>query len=535
MPTNALLYHRRPQPKDAPEVRAEALYEEAGRLRQSGKLDDAIAAYDQALKLRPAFPEALRAGGCVLRDLGYIDGALAFFAEALRHRPTYLDAVLDRGNLLCQLLRLEEAFATFDTALATLPDCPALLINKGIVLHELGRLPEAHDVLVAAVAKDPTSAKAHLNHGNVLARQFRHADALPAFERALSLQPDYSAAHTGRGLALKMLGRFGEAAPAFEAALALEPDNPFALKNRGELRLLLGDRERGLRDYEARLRTYAQDWPRFRQPPSLWSGHALAGQRVLAIADDGSGDVIQFARYVPRLVAAGAAVTVICRPRLQRLLRSVTRGTSVVTGVDETAIFDLLIPFSSLPFVFAAEADAFAAKPYLAAEADAVAAWALRLGARGFKIGLCWRGSQDWRADPNRSLRLSCFDPLAAVPGVRLISLQVDEGDESATVPWLERLEALDAGADAFIDTAAVMANLDLVVTCDTSIAHLAGALGRPTAVLLRTVPEWRWMLGRADSPWYPTMQIFRQSQPGAWQAPVEQLVAAVRKRLPAA
>ena len=507
-------------------------YEKGNLHLRLGRTDEAIAAYDEALRLRPAFPEALRAGGTVLRDRGVTEAALAFFTEAIRLRPGYVDAVLDRANFLHALGRLEEAVATLEAGLAVVPRHAGLLSNKGAALHSLGRLPDALAALEAALAADPTLPQAHLNCAGALMRLFRHADALPILDRAIALRPDYAAAHANRGLALKMLGRFAEAAAALDRALALEPTNAYALTNRGELRLLLGDYERGLPDYQARLETEWHNTPLLRRAVPFWSGQALAGLRVGAVADAGNGDVIHFVRYIPMLVAAGARVTVLCRPRLQRLLSAATGGSRVVGEVGDDEPFDCMIPFSNLPFVFSTTlATVPCSTPYLAAEPERVAAWRARLGTRGCKIGLCWRGNQDWRADPHRSIPLGAFAPLAGLPGVRLISLHVgDEGAATPAVP-LEHLDGIDDGPDGFIDTAAIMANLDLIVTIDTSIAHLAGALARPVHVLLRHVPEWRWLLGRADTPWYPTMRLFRQEEAGDWSAPMRRLAEAVRVR----
>ena len=534
MPAHALLDDRKSRPTADPALRAAteaaALYREGGRLRASGQHDAAIAAYDGALQLRPAFPEALRAAADILRELGNIDGALNFLAEAIRLRPGYVDAVLDRGNLLVAHMRFEEAIATFDAALAGVPPHADLLTNQGVALHGLGRLAEARACLERAIAADPQLPQAHLNHGNVLARLGRHGDALIAFDRTIALRPAYPAAHANRGLALTWLARFDDAADAFETALRLEPANAYARTNRARLRLLQGDFVSGLPDYEWRLKTEWQDVPLLDDVPR-WSGQALTGLRVAAHADGGSGDVIHFARYMPRLVADAAEVTVVCRPRLQRLLRPVMDGARVVADLGEDAAFDIQIPFSSFPFAFDMSPRTVECEvPYLVAEADRVAAWAPRLGGRDFKVGVCWRGNQDWRADPHRSVPLDALAPLAALAGVRLISLQ---GSEHEAPDWpLERLPDLDAGPDGFLDTAAVMTQLDLIVTCDTSIAHLAGALGCPTCLMLQPVPEWRWMLERADSPWYPAMRLFRQRRTDDWGDVVEQVAAAIRERM---
>ncbi len=506
-------------------------YEKGNAHLRRGETEDAIDAYDRALKLRPAFPEALRAGGAILRDGGTNDAALNFFGEAIRLRPAYLDAVLDKGNLLHALGRSDEAVATFDAALVACPNQAGLLTNKGAILHSLGHLDQARAALEAALDADPALPNAHVNYAGYLMRVFRHAEALPVLDRALALKPDYPSAHANRGLTLKMLGRFEEAAEALDRALALEPANDYALTNRGELRLLLGDQARGWIDYQSRFVTQWHNWPLLKSPVPLWAGEPLDGLRVLAITDAGNGDIIHFARYVPMLVAAGARVTVVCRPRLQRLLAPLLAGTHVVTNVGDDERYDCLVPFSNLPFVCALPVATMpGAAPYLAAEPKRVETWRARLGSRGFKIGLCWRGSQDWRADPYRSIPIEAFAPLAALPGIRLISLQM-EAEADSPFP-IERLTDVDVGPDSFVDTAAIMANLDLVVTIDTSIAHLAGSLARPTAVLLRKVPEWRWLMGRDDTPWYPTAHLYRQETAAAWDAPIARLVSNVASRL---
>ena len=522
-------------PPVVPPDLAALAYEEGNRLMAAGCPNEAIAAYDTALRVRPAFPEALRAGGVVLRDHGHHDNALRFFAEALRLHPSYLDARLDLGNLLYALGRHDEALATFESGLAILPGHAGLLANLGAILHSLGRLSEACVALEAAIAGDPSLPQAYLNYAGVLMRMFRHAEALPVLDRAIALRPVYAAAHANRGLSLKMLARFEEAAESLDRAVAQEPTNAYALTNRGELRLLLGDYERGLADYQARLETEWQNTPLLPRPVPFWSGEDLSGLRIVAVADAGSGDVIHFARYVPMLLAGKADVTVVCRPRLQRLLGAATAGARVVDAVDDSDTFDCLVPFSNLPYVCSTTlATMPGATPYLGVDATRIAAWAARIGTRGFRIGLTWRGNQDWRADPHRSIPLGAFAALAAIPGVRLISLQADDGGEHHPDVPLERFEDVDAGADGFLDTAAIMHSLDLVVSIDTSLAHLAGALACPVYVLLRHVPEWRWLLDREDTPWYPTMRLFRQKKANDWTAPVDRLVARVRTRVAA-
>ena len=509
-----------------------AFYHHGNALAAMGRRDDAIAAYDRALRLRPAYPEALRAGGGILRDTGNIEGALRFYRQAVTLRPGYLEAILDLADLLEREKRMAEALSTLDAGLERFPGHAQLLNNRGIVLQHMGRLDDARASLEAALAADPTLAAAHLNQGQVAVRQGRFADALQAIDQALALRPDHAESHCARGVALTMLARFPEARAAIDTALALDPSSAYARTNRGKLALLLGDFASGWPDYDFRYLTRDHDRPVLASPVPEWAGQPDPG-RVVVFADQASGDVIHFARYIPVLRDAGAAVTLVCRPRLQRLLRAVTPGVRVIGAMPAAEAFDYQVPLSNMPHACRTVEATIPRAPYLRPEPDLVRHWAERLGARGFRIGLCWRGNQNWQADPKRSVPLAELRPLADVPGVRLISLQTSDnlGPDLASLQAL-RIETfdpdLDSGPDGFVETAAVMENLDLVVTCDTSIAHLAGALGRPTFFLLQRGPEWRFMMEREDSPWYPTMRLFRQVEQDDWATPIARLVEVV-------
>ena len=511
-----------------------AHYHHGNVLVAMGRRDAAVAAYDRALRLRPAYPEALRAGGAILRDTGHPERALRFFDEALRLRPNYFDAILDRANLLERENRQAEALATLEAGLLHFPDNAQLLNNRGIVLMHLGRLVESLESLEAALAADASLAQAHLNKGQVEVRQGRFEEALASFEAAVSLRAGYPEALCARGVALKLLGRFAEARAAFETALHHDPGSAYARTNQGELNLLLGDFEAGWPDYDFRFLTRDHERPVLGWPVPEWRGETHPG-RVVVFADQAAGDVIHFARYLPVLRAAGADVIFVCRTRMQRLLRKASEGMRVVAELTARETFDFQIPLSNMPLACRTTQATIPATPYIAAEPDLAAALREQLGARGFRIGLCWRGNQNWRADPKRSVPLGLLRPLSEVPGVRIISLQMADnlGPDlnSFAAMRIETLAPeLDLGPDAFVETAALMANLDLVVSCDTSIAHLAGALGRPTFVLLQAIPEWRFMLEREDSPWYPSMRLFRQSRQDAWGEPIARLTEAVAR-----
>ena len=496
---------------------------------------DALVAYDAALKRQPVYPEGWRAAATTLRALGDTATALVFIDQALALQPTYRDAILDRANLLYSLDRLDEALATYDAALAHMPGEALLWNNRAIVLHDLGRMEEARSSAESAIRLDPLLAQGHLNLANVLFRLGAYQACVESCDRALALRENYAEAHCCRGLAQKMLSRFADALASFETALVHQPDFIYARANRGELKLLLGQFEKGWPDYEYRFFTERQNKPALTRPVPEWRGIHNPGDRIVVFADQGNGDAIQFARFLPRLVARRALVTFICPARLHRVLQSVTNGIQVRASVGERDDFDYQIALSSLPGAFRTNLATFdTAAPYLAADPLRVQSWAARLGDEGVKVGLCWRGNQNWQCDPQRSLPLDALKPLGRIPGLRLVSLQLPTNSEKLDgLPNLEDLGPdLDAGADAFLDTAAVMMNLDLVITCDTAVAHLAGALGRPVWLLLQSVPEWRWMLGRDTSPWYPSMRLFRQTRLGDWSGPVDAIAAELWGRL---
>jgi hypothetical protein len=271
-------------------------------------------------------------------------------------------------------------------------------------------------------------------------------------------------------------------------------------------------------------------------PAPEWRGEALAGRSIVIYSEQGLGDTIQFARFLPVIAAAGARVIFLCHPNLLRLFRGLSEEIERIASCDPARPFDYQCALMSLPLHLGVELRNLPAKtPYLAAEPDRVAAWRSRIGAHGFKIGIAWQGNPKGKIDRGRSVPLAQFAPLASVPGMRLISLQKRHGlDQLTRLPDTMRVEdlgAFDDGEDAFIDTAAIMENLDLIVTSDTATAHLAGALGRPVWVVLQYVPDWRWMLDRPDSPWYPAMRLYRQRIRGRWEEPFGEMAEALRER----
>ncbi|HMK84627.1 MAG TPA: glycosyltransferase family 9 protein, partial [Steroidobacteraceae bacterium] len=346
--------------------------------------------------------------------------------------------------------------------------------------------------------------------------------------------------HTNIGIILKRLGRHREAAASFGRALAYKPEDPSARFALAFLYLALGEFALGWPLYEARFDVPALGNPARRFNVPRWNGtRLLAGKTLLVHAEQGLGDVIQFCRYLPLLAAQGASVVFEVMPSLKALLRTLPAAIRLVGRGEPLPPVDYYCPLLSLPLAFNTRLDTIPAQvPYLTAEPRRSAHWMQRLGAlAGLRVGVAWQGNLAvekliWAR--GRSIPLTALEPLAQLPDVRIVSLQKGPGlEQLRDVPFAERIidlsADLDRGPDAFLDTAAVMAGLDLVISSDTSIAHLAGALGRPVWTVLAASPEWRWGLERSDSPWYPTMRLFRQTTDGDWNAVVAAIVEALQ------
>ena len=526
-------------PAPAPQVEEsglESLYARGVALWNGGRRPEAIAALDAALRRNPDFPEALCMGGYILADSGKREAAFEFYRRALGFKVDLPIAWSNLGKLLFEDGRYAEALDSIDAALGLTPKDADLWNSRSGALRKLGRLEESAAAACDALRLKPRFAEAALNLGTALLKLGRCDEALAAYEAAGDAQPGYGAAFNGKALALRALGRIVEARAAFEAAEAL--GNREAISGRGCLDLMLGDFERGWEGYEARWVDGKSLADALGARFPIWRGPGRAGERVLVMNDHGFGDTIQFCRYLPLMAAAGANPTFLCPPRLHRLLSSLT-GIRLIDQRPPDERFDAQIAVSSLPHAFATRVDSVpTSAPYLAAEPERVRKWATRIGVEGFRIGVVWQGNPNPEADMARSVPLAAFAPLAAIPGVRLISLQVGYGVEQlADLPPGFPVETLgddfDSGPDGFVDAAAAMTALDLVVTCDTSVAHLAGALARPTWVALKQDAEWRWLRDRDDSPWYPTMRLFRQTQRGVWSDVFAAMAAELEELFP--
>ncbi len=416
---------------------------------------------------------------------------------------------------------LSSAEAIARAGIAAAPSDPAwMAFTLAWVLQLSDRHDEAEAEYRRAITLDPAYASAHHNLGNTLRSLNRPDEAIAAYRRVLKLEPDHAQVHSGLARAWIDKGALDQAIAEFDQHLAKAPDDPDAHVVLSLAHLQAGDFEAGLPHYEYRAATT----PEAISTDRRWDGGDLDGRSILLWAEQRLGDTIHFVRYAAQVAAKGGRVLLQVQPGLGALCRTAPGVDRVVTFGKSPPAHDRHARLLSLPLLAGTTLDNITNRvPYLSAEPDRVAAWRDRLaGPPGLKVGLAWQGKPGTDLDVGRSIPLSALLPLARVPGVRLISLQKHHGREQlAGLPKDLALEdytdEMDEGPDAFLDTAAVMENLDLVITSDTAIPHLAGALRRPVWLLLKRLPEWRWLLRRQDSPWYPTLRLFRQIREGDW------------------
>jgi tetratricopeptide (TPR) repeat protein len=510
----------------------QALYEQAVGLHQRGNLVDAEQLYLQVMQSAPDSFGARHMLGVLRAQQGRSDEALALIGAALVLRPDAPDALLNYANILKAAGRLDEALHSYQRALKARPDYPAA--RKGLdetttllaeVLNRRGNehLASGHrtaalDSYDRALLLAPHYVDACNNRAVTLWNIGRFEEALAGFDSALSRRPDYVEAHFNRGNVLRDMLRLDEAMASFDRATAIDPYFAPAHRNKGFCALLRGDFEHGLPLYEWRKKISPPIEARSYTQP-LWTGaEDVRGKTVFAYIEQGLGDTIQFWRFVAPLQARGARVIVSVQKDLMALLANASPKADLVDSQTVPPDFDYHIPLMSLPLALGLQPGAIPADtPYLFAEPARTAKWAAAMGKKGFKIGISWQGARG--GVTTRAMPLSCFTGLFRLPGVRIVSLQKGFGSEQvATQHAVEMLGAdFDAGPDAFLDTAAAMQSLDLVITLDSALAHLAGAMGCPVWVALKQVPDWRWFLGRDDSPWYPGMRLFRQTADGDW------------------
>ncbi|HEX3502800.1 MAG TPA: tetratricopeptide repeat protein [Xanthobacteraceae bacterium] len=515
----------------------EALANRGVALLALERFEEALAGCDRALALQPDFAEALCNRGLAQYRLTRFAEALASHERALALRPDYAEAHYNRANALLALERLEEALAAYDHVLTLRANYPEALLNRGSVLEKLKRFEDALASYDRAIALRPNYAEVHANRGIVLEKIDRFEESLASYGRALALQPDNAGAHYRQGVALEKVKRFAEALAHYGRAITLRPDYADAHHNEALCRLLTGDLRRGFAQYEWRWQTEQLERVKRRFPQKLWRGSdEITGKTILLHAEQGFGDTIQFCRYVPRVAERAAHVILEVQKPLQDLMRSLPGAARIVSKGEPLPDFDLHCPFLNLPVAFGTElATIPSATPYLQAHPSAVAHWDARLGPKfRRRIGLAWAGHPTHLNDHNRSMRLDAL--LSATDGIdaTFVSLQRQIRDADTAI-LQDRSDIFHFGEElhSFSDTTALIASLDLVISVDTSVAHLAGALAKPVWVLLPFIPDWRWLLDQEDSPWYPTARLFQQDETRAWGNVMKRVHAALQDQFP--
>jgi Tfp pilus assembly protein PilF len=486
-------------------------------------------------------------GGAKLR-LGDAAGAAAAYERCLTLEPPRAPVYNNLGAALLQSGRINAAIEALEAALALESRHLRALVNLGKALREAGRLPEAEARLREALALEPGYPPALVNLGDVLAGAGDLAAAQDALEQAVRLAPALVEAHMSLGLVRLQRGASGAALDALRSAVALGPEHADAHSNLAHALFVLGQWEAAWPHFEYR-------FGRSRHRVSLstpagmarWEGTPSRDLELWLLGEQGLGDQIQFVRYAPLLGALGRRCVVACDPRLVALFEQAALGASVMphdaagaagaAGAASEARAQWL-PLMSVPAWHRTRPETVpAAAGYLVAESARVARWRARLPAAGLRVALAWAGNPRMESGRHRgrSPPLAALEPLLRVPAVRFISLQKGAGEEQLdAAPFgraILRFADLDAGPDAFLDTAAVLKCVDLLVTSDTAIAHLAGALGVPTWVCLMHEPDWRWMRGGGETPWYTSMRLFRQRAPGDWSGVYSEAAAALALR----
>jgi len=535
-------------------------------LYQANRIDEAESLARLILQSAPGSLDTVNLLGAIALKRGDAASALSHFTRAIDLQPGFADAHSNRGMALRALGRPAEAFESLNRALAIRPGHGDALFNLALALGDLGRWPEALAAYDELLRIQPGHALAWSNRGNILQRFERWDEALAAYERAMELRADYVDARYNRASALLRLERRDEALAGYEEVLRLRPDHAEALFNRASLLEELGRWDEAAIDLERAVASrpehvdarwnqallfllrgdYARGWPgyelrweqevarpfveRFEQP--LWRGNAdLAGKTILLHAEQGLGDTIQFSRYVPLVQSRAGRVILEVQPSLAALASSISPDVTVIARGAPRPRFDRHAPLGSLPLAFDTSIATIPPPTRLRIDERVSSAWKERLGERKRRrIGLTWSGDPEKRGDLRRSVALAQLEPLLAEERFEFHGVQ--KAPRSEDRERLARHPQVRLWSDEltdFMETAALLADLDLLITVDTSVAHLAATLGVPTWVLLPSVPDFRWMLERADSPWYPSVRLFRQARPDDWDAVIAEVREALR------
>ncbi len=572
---------------------AGACYTLGKALQQTGDLAKATTYYQQALKLAPNHAELHNRLGSVFHAQGNLPAAITCYRQALTIQPNYIDALCNLGYALQQQHQLAEAIACYQQALSLEPNDAAIYSNLGMVLQKQGLHTQAIACYRQALAINPNYAEAYNNLGSILREQRQFTEAVTCYMQALAINPNYAEAYTNLGSAMEERGELAEAITYYRQAIAINPKLALAHNNLGSalqeqgqldeaiscyhqalaidpqiamvhhnlahtlllkdeqaqamlhlqidcpqdadervglayLLLLAGDFRRGFAEYEYRWQSWQTPPRPFSQP--TWDGSSLAGKTILLHAEQGLGDTIQFIRYAYLVANYGGRLVVECQPSLFRLFKTIPCIDRLIIQNQPLPEFDVHAPLMSLPWILDTTLDNLPAQiPYLNVQESAIKLTALP--EENLKVGIFWASDSQSKTSQKRSCPLDNFLTITDIPKISFYNLQKDVSEaDRILLKKTQLVEDLSHLLNDFADTAAIVAQLDLVIAIDTSVAHLAGALGKPVWLLLPFAPDWRWMLKREDSPWYPTMRLFRQPFPGDWASVFVKVAEALQK-----
>jgi tetratricopeptide (TPR) repeat protein len=500
-------------------------------LHRAGQLAQAQAGYEEILAIQPGHADAINLLAAAAIQSGNPQRAVELFGKAIEIDPHNVAAYINSGLALRELKQLDAGLARFEQAIALKVDCCEAYFNRGLVLCELKQWEAALASYLQAIAIEPGYAEAHLACGRVLQELKQWDAALASCDRAITIVPDYEEAYLGRAVLLHRSSQMDAALTSYDQAIALKPDYAMAHHGRSHTHLLLGDLDKGWIGYEWRWKDNdclsTGEQREFSQPK--WLGkESIAGKTILLFSEQGLGDTLQFCRYARLVSDLGARVILEVHKPLRSLLAKLEGVSQLITKGDALPDFDYQCPLLSLPLALKTRLNTIpSSAKYLASDATKVAGWQRRLGEKARpRIGLVWSGNPLHKNDKNRSILLA--ELLRYLPtGLQYVSLQKDvrEGDRQILQSSPTILQFSDELHD-FSDTAGLCDCMDVVISVDTSVAHLSGALGKDTWILLPLVPDWRWLLDRDDSPWYPTARLFRQDRFGDWNGVLEQVKA---------
>jgi len=517
-----------------PELRksdADKYFNMGNELNNVGKKIEALQCYEKVIRIDPDRDIAYFKMGIIYKALGRPKEAISCYQKALAITPDSANIYFNMANSWRELGRTEDALFCYQKVIAIKPNDSGAYRNLGHILKEQNRLDEAMAHYLKAIALNPASPGLYVDLGGIYYQQEEFQKALSCCRMALSLDPVHVDAYYNLGITLEVLGRFEEAIAAYSQALSINPDHGDATWNRALSFLLLGNFENGWKGYENRI--HISDWKDcypYKHGLPKWNGTSFTGKKLYVHDEQGIGDTFQFIRYLPMVKDRGGTVIFETSKQLFGLLMDfdgIDRLVERLPNGEPEVRCDCYIPLLSLPRIFGTAESTIPCKvPYLFADDQKVRYWQDKVPGPGFKVGIVWRGNPKHKKDKSRSCALKYFSKLCTIPNIRIFGIQKGEAaKELNQVPGNTLEINLGPELDDFTDTAGLIANLDLVISVDTSVAHLVGAMGKPVWVLLPFVPDWRWMLSRSDSPWYPTMRLFRQNRRNDWGGVIEQVV----------